>query len=292
MDKTAFTLLNPRTGDLAFKVFEFDNNAPFDHLQRPNYYSLIVITQGSGSLKADTSSYPFVGPILCCFAPYQPYLICTDGPLKGMVVQFHADYFCIYRHQHEIASNGTLFNTIFAPPFFSIPDETVEAFLRLGESMKNEVLRNDVGQQESIILYLKLFLITAIRIRTHQLSLPDETNPVAKEPPVLQQLQEAIERHHRQKHAVSDYADLLRMSSKSLSRLAKKYYNKTLRDLITERLIIEAKRELYLTSQPIKTVAFGLGFTDEFYFSRFFKKNTDISPQLFRERVGFAKAEG
>lgn len=291
MNKTAFTLVNPRTGDLAFKLFSFDSNAPFDHLQRPNYYSLIVIIQGSGTLKVNTSTYSFSGKILCCFTPYQPYLICTDQPLVGIVIQFHADYFCIYRHQNEIASNGTLFNAIFTPPFFTITDEATEQFLRLGESMKDEVLRDDVAQQESIILYLKLFLITAIRIRANQTTLTAETNQTVKEPAVLQQLQEAIELHHRQKHAVSDYAELLRMSPKNLSRLVKTYYNKTLRDLITERIIIEAKRELYLTSQPVKVIAYRLGFSDEFYFSRFFKKNTDASPQLFRDTVGFAKAE-
>jgi hypothetical protein len=31
------------------------------------------------------------------------------------------------------------------------------------------------------------------------------------------------------------------------------------------------------------------GYDDEYYFSRFFKKNTDISPQLFRETVGHGR---
>ena len=61
--------------------------------------------------------------------------------------------------------------------------------------------------------------------------------------------------------------------------------------MIGERIIMEAKRELYLTSKPIKEIAYILGFKDEFYFSRFFKRNTDVSPQLYRDTVGFAKAE-
>jgi len=55
--------------------------------------------------------------------------------------------------------------------------------------------------------------------------------------------------------------------------------------------VIEAKRELYLTSKSIKAIAYELGFNDEFYFSRFFKSNAAVSPQLYRETVGFAKAE-
>lgn len=61
--------------------------------------------------------------------------------------------------------------------------------------------------------------------------------------------------------------------------------------MIAERIVIEAKRELYLTSKPVKSIAYELGFNDEFYFSRFFKNNADVSPQLYRETVGFARAE-
>ena len=76
------------------------------------------------------------------------------------------------------------------------------------------------------------------------------------------------------------------------AKIAKSHFNKTLTDLIAERIIIEAKRELYLTSKSVKEIAYDLGYDDEHYFSRFFKKNADVSPQLYRETVGFAKAEG
>jgi AraC family transcriptional regulator, transcriptional activator of pobA len=47
-----------------------------------------------------------------------------------------------------------------------------------------------------------------------------------------------------------------------------------------------------LTNKSVKEIAYDLGYGDEFYFSRFFKKNADVSPQLYRETVGFARAEG
>ncbi len=72
-------------------------------------------------------------------------------------------------------------------------------------------------------------------------------------------------------------------------KIFKTHFNKTLTDLISERIIIEAKRELYLTHKSIKEIAFDLGYNDEHYFSRFFKVNADVSPQMFRETVGFGK---
>jgi AraC family transcriptional regulator, transcriptional activator of pobA len=32
-----------------------------------------------------------------------------------------------------------------------------------------------------------------------------------------------------------------------------------------------------------------LGYDDEYYFSRFFKTNADVSPQIYRDTVGYGK---
>ena len=88
------------------------------------------------------------------------------------------------------------------------------------------------------------------------------------------------------KQKVKEYLD----KSENWQHPTKAHFNKTLTDLIAERIIIEAKRELYLTNKSIKEIAYELGYNDEYYFSRFFKKNADVSPQLYRETVGFDKA--
>ena len=75
-----------------------------------------------------------------------------------------------------------------------------------------------------------------------------------------------------------------------LATIRKNHFNKTLTDMISERIIIEAKRELYLTNKAVKEIAFELGYKDEHYFSRFFKNNADVSPQIYRDTVGFAMA--
>ncbi len=56
-NQTMFTLVNEQNGNLAFKLFSFEDNSYFDHLQRNNYYSLIWVTEGNGKLKTDFSEY-------------------------------------------------------------------------------------------------------------------------------------------------------------------------------------------------------------------------------------------
>ncbi|MFX4827914.1 hypothetical protein ABTB65_19500, partial [Acinetobacter baumannii] len=70
-----------------------------------------------------------------------------------------------------------------------------------------------------------------------------------QEPFVLQSLKEAIEQNYREKHTASDYASILNITPKALAKITKTHLNKTLTSLISERIIIEAKRELYLTNK-------------------------------------------
>jgi AraC-like DNA-binding protein len=56
----------------------------------------------------------------------------------------------------------------------------------------------------------------------------------------------------------------------------------TLSDLIRNRILIHAKWQLLHTLRPVKEISRELGFSDELYFSRLFKKATGYSPTFFR----------
>lgn len=290
MSSDTYTLINPQTGNLAFKVFSFNDNSHFDHIQRLNYYSLIWIRNGRGSAKADFSEHDFTQNTLFAFSPYQPFMFQKDEELQGVVINFHPDFFCIHKHQQEVACNGVLFNNIYNPPFVSVDETANSTFKMLLEQITSEMQNPALAQYELLVSYLKIFLITASRLKTAQQT-ETQINPEKnKEPFILQNLKNYIETHFKTKHSASDYADLLNISAKALAKLTKTHFNKTLTDLISERIIIEAKRELYLTNKAVKEIAYELGYIDEYYFSRFFKNNADISPQAYRDTVGFGRA--
>ena len=52
--------------------------------------------------------------------------------------------------------------------------------------------------------------------------------------------------------------------------------------MIAERVLVEAQRELIYTNSTIQQIAAGLGFEDESYFGRVFRKATGLSPQAYR----------
>lgn len=285
------TLVDPKNGNLAFKIFSYSDSSHFDHIQRNNYYTVVINISGSGKLKSDFSTYDFPGKVLMGFSPYQPFMISSAVDLSGVVLNFHPDFFCIHQHHKEVACHGVLFNNIYQPPFITLTDKDITTFLNIIEQMQIEMQNHALAQYELLISYLKIFLINGSRLRVDQNPAVSEEISGLKEPFVLQGLKDAIEENFKIKHSPAEYADLLNISPKALAKITKNHFNKTLTNMIAERIVIEAKRELYLTSKPVKSIAYELGFNDEFYFSRFFKNNADVSPQLYRETVGFARAE-
>ncbi|GAB2817493.1 helix-turn-helix domain-containing protein [Ferruginibacter profundus] len=290
LNQSTFTLVNQQNGNLAFKLFHFEDNGFFDHIQRNNYFSLIWVTEGTGKVIADFAEYDFEANSLFAFAPYQPFMFSGTQPIKGIAIYFHPEFFCIYKHDKEVSCNGVLYNNVYKPPFVKVDEPSAATLKMLCHQLETEMQNPALAQYELLVSYLKIFLITASRLKTQQQPEAAVSVKGNEEPFILQKLKDAIEENFKTKHSPADYAEMLYISPKALAKITKSHFNKTLSSLINERIIIEAKRELYLTDKTVKEIAWELGYEDEYYFSRFFKVNADVSPQLYRDTVGYAKA--
>lgn len=280
------TLIDPKTNFTALQVNQINKDNDYQEMQRKNFYSILFIKEGKGTFRVDMNQFSFESNSMFFLTPYQPYQLKNDGSVSGLAWHFHPDFFCIERHSKEVACNGILFNNVYEPPMIILSDEQAREFEELFRKFEHEMLEAGLAQVDLLMALLKIFLINATRIKVQQhpealQDMPEQNNPF-----ILQKLRNHIEEHYRKKHAPSDYASMLNITPKALGKIAKNFFNKTLSELIHERIVIEAKRELYLTGKPVKQIAYELGFDDEFYFSRFFKKITAISPQYYRDTVG------
>jgi len=133
-----------------------------------------------------------------------------------------------------------------------------EALVTLTNQMRDEIQARTDPDQDALISYLKIFLINASRIKLDQ---QKEAVGNQAASPLAIALREGIESHFRTIHGAAGYAGLLNSTTPTLNRLSKLHFGKTLTDLIADRLIIEAKRELYLTAKPVREIASELDTT-------------------------------
>jgi len=287
-----YTLVDNQNSELAFKLYKFESLRHFDHIQRLNYYSIIWIQSGSGTAQIETEKYTYAGDHIFACSPYQPFMFDANTDTRGFVINFHPNFFCIHKHHSEIACDGVFFNNVYQYPYITISDAECETLSWIVSEMKKDIEENSLAISEAILSYLKLFLINCSRIKKRNYPEIPVKQEDAPEKFIVQQLKNYIENNFRSLHSTKDYAALLHMTPNALTKLVKATSNKTPSALIAERIIIEAKRELYLSDKSVEEIALELGYDDPFYFSRFFKKQTNISPSIYRKTVVYNKAAG
>lgn len=97
----------------------------------------------------------------------------------------------------------------------------------------------------------------------------------------IELLYEHIESNYRKERKAEFYAEKVGLTPKRLNQILKAKTGLTLTQLIHRILTAESKRMLAKDDKTIKEVAFELNFSEQAYFSRFFKKNTGMTPEEF-----------
>lgn len=247
-------------------------------------YTVYFIPEGRGTFHADFGAFAFTGPVLLFSTPLQVIYIDDCRVTKSNIIQFHSDFYCIEYHREEVACNGLLFNNIYLDPVVVLTEREAKIFELLLGQIDDEFMQ---PSPSDIVLraFLQLFLAKASTIKMSAISTRQD-KPEKDE--LMERFRQLLDQHYLDLHKPSDYASLLAVSSDTFTRRCTKYFRKSPSQLIQERLILEAKKQLHLTRQSIKEIAYNLKFQDEFYFSRVFKKFSKVSPQTFRDKTGIS----
>ncbi|WP_285057589.1 helix-turn-helix domain-containing protein [Pedobacter ginsengisoli] len=247
-------------------------------------YAIQYIPAGKGCYHADFGVFPFEGPVLLFATPLQTLKIDTSLPEQSWMLRFHGDFYCIEYHRAEVCCNGLLFNNIYIEPSVNLTINEAREF----ELLLSQIVQEFEKENPSEIViraYLQLFLAKSSTIKMRTLSEVAAQNQYDQP---MERFRVLVDEHYLLLRKPKDYASLLGMAPNTLTKRCNSYYKKPPSHLITERLILEAKKQLHLTRKSIKEIAFALNFEDEFYFSRVFKRFTKVSPQAFRDMTGIS----
>ncbi len=91
-------------------------------------------------------------------------------------------------------------------------------------------------------------------------------------------------------HHVADHAARLGYSPRTLSRTCLAVRGRTAKQVLDERLVLEAQRLLVHTNRSIANIARSLGWSEPTNLTKAFRRVVSISPQEFRSRAGLDRA--
>lgn len=245
----------------------------------------IVLLKGYGVFSVDGINYSYNGYTILFLSPYQKLKWAAESDESTFILLFHGDYYCIEYHKEEIACNGLLFNNIYLNPSIKLTQENYQYMLELYDRIKKEESESHPYSQSIIRTYIQLILAICSKQKTAAAH-PDFHERLPHKNAV--EFQKLLEIHFKSEKELSFYSSRLNITNNTLSKIVKKEFSKSPSQLINERIVLESKKLLHLTYRSIKEIASELGFSDEFYFSRYFKKSVGCSPKKYREKVGIS----
>ncbi|MBK5010566.1 helix-turn-helix domain-containing protein [Pseudomonas sp. S60] len=151
-----------------------------------------------------------------------------------------------------------------------------DLFGQLTEEYRQQRPERDLMLQ-SVICALLVWLSRRSRERVQHIAKPRERGQQH-----LDHLTQLIEQHFREHQQIEHYARQIGVSVAHLNALCRQLTGQSALQQVNQRVVLEAKRNLVYTSMTIGQVADSLGFAEQAYFSRFFKRATGLTPKEFR----------
>jgi AraC family transcriptional activator of pobA len=201
---------------------------------------------------------------------------------EGKVLIFTENFFCTTESDTSFLRSSILFNNLSDTQLLCLDKNKFQSLNELSLQISEELsLPNDNYKHSLLKNYLHNFLLLADREKRKQ-GFNELKKGADLDYTIL--FRDLIEINFTKLKAVSDYSSQIFISEKRLGQATSKVLGKTPKEIINDRVLLEAKRLLVHTHQSIKIIGQELGFEDPAYFVRYFKKNTETTPVEFREK--------
>ena len=252
-----------------------------DDPHRHNYYTVIWPYTATGKHFVDFKEYAIIPHHIFFVSPEQVHQVITNPEPTGIVILFTPEFLQKNSIKEDFISNLKLFRDSDETPPLPISDPMKINLKFFVDAILDAFHSDNDMKYETIGAYLKLFLIEC----NGHCSLIPETNTQNIEVgrSIVKRFKELVEKQYSSWHQVKDYADALNVSPGYLNEVIKDSINKSAKEYIQNRLILESKRLSIFTGKSIKEIGYSLGFDDPSHFSKFFKNNAGISFQDFKE---------
>ncbi|HEY9046568.1 MAG TPA: AraC family transcriptional regulator [Ohtaekwangia sp.] len=243
-------------------------------LHRHDFNYILVVKKGGGKHTIDFTAYPVADHSVFFMRPGQVHQLMLTGKSTGYLLGFKTDFYAA----HNPVANQLL-RKAGSINFYKLDAGRFKKLIPITSYILQEYTDKQQGYQEVIKANLNILFVELTRQREKASS--NNANLYTQER--LEKFLELLDANISKHKQVAYYADALNLSSYQLNAITRAALGKTCSDLITEYILLEAKRYLLATPNQVSQVAYQLGYEDVSYFIRFFKKHTGYSPEAFRQ---------
>lgn len=245
-----------------------------------SYYQIIWFFNDGGTHIVDFKTYNIKENTLLFISKDAIHAFDNNFDVEGWLIHFNESFFM--HNDVDIFLKYNIFSSL-RNPCYEIDNQTYEKASSYIKLMQNEMASKDMFGYEDLIRFsLKSFLIILERIHQRDKKHIKFNNHYEL---IFAKYKELIEENYSKGLTVNNYANILNISSKTLTNITKRNVNKSASQIISERIILETQRLLKFTSLQVSEIAFRVGFDDPSYFVKYFKRHLGVSPSSYRTNL-------
>jgi AraC family transcriptional activator of pobA len=249
---------------------------------RHDFYLLLYIRAGNGKHTIDFQNYKVSAGNFFLMTPGQVHSWELSPKTSGFIIFFVPSFYRMGFVESSLLE-FPFFHSLNPHPLVHTDSKSRELIQSLLVEMHNEFNSSLNVDLRILRSYLEIILLKIARLYQHDNA--QQALPTLQKTRKLEQL---IDRNFAKLHQPRQYAELMHLSPSYLNNICKETLGKTLTDLISERIILEAKRLFAYSNLNVDQVSRKLNFTDPSYFIRFFKKHTQYTPEQFKQTLNRA----
>lgn len=248
---------------------------------RAQFYHVLWIEKGHGTHYVDFKPVPIEDNSII-FIPFNSVNVYDfDGSYEGKVILFTESFFCKNNDDHQFLHSSILFSDLYDTTKMRFQSKGSDLKISIN-SMEAEYKKSlDSAQYQLLHNMLHIFLLQAEREIKQQGF--NELKPSVQLDQLLA-FKSLLEKQYREEKSVKYYASELHLSEKQLNKATTSILDKTPKQIIDERVLLESKRLLAHSSQSVKEIAYDLGYDEPTNFIKYFKKHVLHTPSEFRDQ--------
>lgn len=249
---------------------------------RHTFYHMVLFTKGGGSHTVDFRQFKVKAGQMYFMIPGQVHSWNFEGETDGYIVNFSEDIFRPFLADQEYLERFSFFSGEAAEGVLQLDTRNAVLVETCFRNIIEEVKQGNVFSLDLIrASLLRIFNLVAGTIAgTTMASAPQHSNRV-----VLDNFRKLVNKHFAQYKLPKDYAALLYITPNHLNAVCQDFLGRSAGEIIRDRILVEAKRLLVNADTTISDIAYQLNFTDNSYFTKFFKKYTGTTPEEFKKII-------
>jgi AraC-like DNA-binding protein len=252
-------------------------------IHRENFYCIILITDGTDTLSVNNHSRLVQPGDIVCSRPGEVWSWQPEPQVEGLVLIFEEPFLISFFNDTRFLERFGYLQPNRISPFLHTDTALQERLCHLLSLMKEEI----DGSQNKDQHILRAMLYETLMLLNRADSTADVIQPLKEESigRYVEQFKQTVSEEYTSHHDVEYYADRLCITPNYLNKIIRHTLGATAKNYIHNKVREEAERLLQYTTVTITEISEWLNFDSASYFTRFFKKNTGLTPLQYRERL-------